>query len=574
MHGGEVIARVLEARGTRALFTLCGGHISPILVACRQRGIRVIDTRHEATAVFAADAMARLTGRPGVAAVTAGPGLTNTITALKNAQIARSPLVLLGGAAATLLKGRGALQDIDQMALLRPHVKWAAAARRVAELAPLLERAFDEARRGVPGPVFLECPVDLLYPQEAVRQLYLGAARGTSLAARATRLYLNFHLTRLFAGSRRVRIAAPRAAVPPLPPPRALERATALLAAARQPLLLIGAQALLEAEAVDDLARAVIALGAPVYLSGGARGLLGRAHPLVMRHQRRAALREADLVLLAGVPCDFRLDYGRHIRRDAQYIAVNRSRAELFLNRRPTLALHADPGRALRALAEQVQGGARWEAWRERLHARDAEREAEIARMAAERGAYLNPLHLCREIEAALPDEAIVIGDGGDFVATAAYTISPRGPLRWLDPGPFGTLGVGAGFALGAALAHPGAEIWTLFGDGAFGYSLAEFDTFARHGLPIIGVVGNDAGWTQIARDQVAILGDDAGTTLAPSAYHRAVEGLGAEGLLLDDPELIADTLAEARARARAGRPVLVNARLDRSEFRKGSLSM
>jgi acetolactate synthase-1/2/3 large subunit len=574
MYGGEVIARVLEARGARALFTLCGGHISPILVACRQRGIRVIDTRHEATAVFAADAMARLTGRPGVAAVTAGPGLTNTISAVKNAQIAQSPVVLLGGAAATLLKGRGALQDIDQMTLLRPHVKWAAAARRVAELAPLLERAFDEARRGVPGPVFLECPVDLLYPQEAVRQLYLGAAKGTGLTARATRLYLNLHLTRLFAGSRRVCIAAPGATAPPPPPPRALERAVALLAAARQPLLLIGAQALLEAEAVDDLARAVIALGAPVYLSGGARGLLGRAHPLVMRHQRRAALREADLVLLAGVPCDFRLDYGRHIRRDARYIAVNRSRADLFLNRRPTLALHTDPARALRALAERVQGGARWNAWRERLRVRDAEREAEIARMAAERGAYLNPLHLCREIEAALPDEAIVIGDGGDFVATAAYTISPRGPLRWLDPGPFGTLGVGAGFALGATLARPGAEIWTLFGDGAFGYSLAEFDTFARHGLPIIGVVGNDAGWTQIARDQVAILGDDVGTTLAPSAYHRAVEGLGAEGLLLDDPELIADTLAEARACARAGRPVLVNARLDRSEFRKGSLSM
>ncbi|MFQ3664000.1 MAG: thiamine pyrophosphate-dependent enzyme, partial [Chloroflexaceae bacterium] len=237
-------------------------------------------------------------------------------------------------------------------------------------------------------------------------------------------------------------------------------------------------------------------------------------------------------------------------------------------------ALRADPGHTLRALAERVQGGARWNAWCERLRARDAERDAEIARMAEERGAYLNPLHLCREIEAALPDEAIVIGDGGDFVATAAYIIGPRGPLRWLDPGPFGTLGIGAGFALGAAVARPGAEIWTLFGDGAFGYSLAEFDTFARHGIPLIGVVGNDAGWSQIARDQVALLGDDVGTTLAPSAYHRAVEALGAEGLLLDDPELIADTLAEARARAHAGRPVLINARLDRSEFRKGSLSM
>src|SRR3954452_17051061 len=159
MHGGDLIASVLHAQATQFLFTLCGGHISPILVGCKQRGIRVIDTRHEATAVFAADAVARLTGRPGVAAVTAGPGLTNTITAVKNAQIAQSPVVLLGGAAATALKGRGALQDIDQMALLRPHIKWAAAARRVAELPGLLEQAFRVTQSGVPGPVFLECPI-------------------------------------------------------------------------------------------------------------------------------------------------------------------------------------------------------------------------------------------------------------------------------------------------------------------------------------------------------------------------------------------------------------------------------
>jgi acetolactate synthase-1/2/3 large subunit len=574
MHGGDLIASVLAAQGTPFLFTLVGGHISPILVGCKARGIRVVDTRHEATAVFAADAVARLTGRPGVAAVTAGPGLTNTITAVKNAQTAQSPVVLLGGAAPALLKGRGSLQDIDQMALLRPHVKWAAAARRVADLVPLVERAFREAQEGVPGPVFVECPIDVLYDESTVATLYGAAAKGKSFGARLLRLFLTAYRTWSFAGSRRAR-PGPRIAPPPPAPETALvSRAADALARARRPLLVIGAQAVLEAGSVDALARAVAEIGAPVYLSGGARGLLGRSHPLLMRHQRRQALREADLVLLAGVPCDFRLDYGRHIRREATYVAVNRSRADLLLNRRPTLPILADPARTLRSIAATMGFHESWAGWVATLRARDEAREAEIERGASERTAHLNPLQLCREIDAALPDNALIVGDGGDFVATAAYTVAPRGPLRWLDPGPFGTLGVGAGFALGAKLARPDAEVWAIFGDGAVGYSLAEFDTFVRHGIPVIAVVGNDASWAQIARDQVAILGDDVATVLAPTPYERVAEGFGAAGLLLDDPELAAETLAQARATAAAGRPVLLNARIGKSDFRKGSISV
>jgi acetolactate synthase-1/2/3 large subunit len=577
MHGGDLIAGVLAAQGVPFLFTLCGGHISPILAGCKARGIRVVDTRHEATAVFAADAVARLTGRPGVVAVTAGPGLTNAVTAVKNAQVAQSPVVLLGGAAATLLKGRGSLQDIDQMALLRPHVKWAAAARRVADLAPLLERAFREAQDGVPGPVFLECPIDLLYDEATVRRQYLGAVRGGSLGARAARLYLRAHAARIFGGARRAGAGPAVVAEPPPPPPGAVARAADALARARRPLLVVGSQALLEAGAAAELALAVERIGAPVYLSGGARGLLGRAHPLLMRHQRRAALREADLVLLAGVPCDFRLDYGRHIHRDATYIAANRSRADLYLNRRPGIAILGDPGRALRGLAASLAPSGMpvgWAGWVGQLRARDEAREAEIEAKAAERTGLLNPLQLCRAIDAALPDDSLIVGDGGDFVATAAYTVAPRGPLSWLDPGPFGTLGVGAGFALGARLVRPDTEVWALFGDGAFGYSLAELDTFVRHGIPVIAVVGNDASWAQIARDQIEILGDAVGTALAPTDYHLAAEGLGAAGLFLDDPELVGETLERARALAGAGRPVLINARIGASDFRKGSISM
>jgi acetolactate synthase-1/2/3 large subunit len=610
MHGGDIIASVLAAQGTRFLFTLCGGHISPILTGCKARGIRVVDTRHEATAVFAADAVARLTGRPGVAAVTAGPGLTNTITAVKNAQVAQSPVVLLGGAAPTLLRGRGALQDIDQMPLIRPHVKWAAAVRRVRDLAPALERAFHEALSGVPGPAFVECPIDLLYDEATVRRLY-GAGGGRSLADRAVRAYLGARVGRMFAGAGLPAPAAPIAPAPPAPDLAQVAAAAELLRRAERPVLLIGSQALLDVPAAAELARAVERIGAPVYLSGMARGLLGAGHPLQMRHKRREALRAADLVLLAGVPCDFRLDYGRQIRRGATYIAANRSPRDLRLNRRPAVAALGDPALFVCALADVVsqepraKGQAatsgswfsvlgsylykrgsdrtapsdatraeRWGAWLAELRARDDARNAEIAAQAAAPSQRVNPVHLCRAVAAAHDPGAIIVGDGGDFVATASYIVSPGGPLAWLDPGPFGTLGVGAGFALGAKLVHPEREVWALFGDGALGYSLAELDTFARHGVPIIAVVGNDAGWTQIARDQVEILGDDVGTALAPTEYHRAAEGLGAAGLALDDPELADEVLAQARALAAAGRPVLVNALLGKTDFRKGSISV
>ena len=193
---------------------------------------------------------------------------------------------------------------------------------------------------------------------------------------------------------------------------------------------------------------------------------------------------------------------------------------------------------------------------------------------AAAQGEFVNPIALLRQIERTAGDNAIFVADGGDFVGTASYILRPRGPLTWLDPGPFGTLGVGAGFALGAALSRPGAEVWIIFGDGACGYSLAEFDTFVRHGVPVIAVVGNDAGWTQIAREQVKVLGDDAGTVLARTAYHEVAAGFGAEGILVKTNADVPDALARARAAAKEGKPVLINAWLDRTAFREGSISM
>jgi acetolactate synthase-1/2/3 large subunit len=575
VHGGDRVVSALGAQGVRHVFTLCGGHISPILTAAKSRGIRVIDCRDEATAVFAADAVARLTGKPGVAAVTAGPGLTNTITALKNAQLAQSPVVLIGGAAPTALQGRGALQDIDQRPLIAPHVKRFTKVRRVADLAPAIADAFAVARAGVPGPVCVECPVDVLYDETLIRQWYTDAAgKGSSITDRALRWYLNRHVERMFAGNDAPLDVIARETLPPAPPESRIEAAAAELAKAERPLMVIGSQALSIVDNAARVADAIAKIGVPVYLSGMARGLLGREHALQLRHARRQALRESDCVVLAGVPCDFRLDYGRHVRRSATLIAANRSASDARMNRRPTLAAIGDAGLFLEGLAKRARDNSRWRNWTESLRKRDLERESGIDAQAARRGEFVNPVGFLRALERTAGDDAIMIADGGDFVATASYIVRPRAPLSWLDPGVFGTLGVGAGFALGAALSRPQSEVWIIYGDGACGYGLVEFDTFVRHGIPVIAVVGNDAAWTQIAREQVKMLRDDVSTVLARTDYHKVAEGFGAAGLVVTKDDAVPAALTQASEIARSGRPVLVNVWLDKTDFREGSISM
>jgi acetolactate synthase-1/2/3 large subunit len=577
-HGGDRVAEALQAHGVRSIFTLCGGHISPILSASKARGIRIVDVRDEATAVFAADASARLLGLPGVAAVTAGPGISNTITALKNAQLAQSPVILIGGAAPTALQGRGALQDIDQLPLVEPHVKLFKKIVRVCDLGPAVDEAFAVAQSGVPGPVFIECPVDLLYDEASIRQWYADAAgKGMSVADRLLRFYLNRHVKKMFHGSQEYAASQVRPVAAPRASDASLQAALAALAKAERPLMVIGSQTLVLSQEANRVVEAVAKLGIPVYLSGMARGLLGRDHPLQMRHQRRQALREADCVLLAGVPCDFRLDYGKHVRRNATLIAANRSAKDARLNRKPDIAAIGDAGLFLQTLAQAQPAAAntsRLSGWVAQLRARDAEREVEIDAQAQARGEFVNPIALFRALEKEAGENAVLVADGGDFVATASYVMHPRAPLTWLDPGAFGTLGVGSGFALGAALAKPDSEVWIIFGDGACGYGLVEFDSFVRHGIAVIALVGNDAGWTQIAREQVKMLKDDVATVLARTNYHEVAAGFGAEGILIRSMAEVPAALARARELARRGKAVLVNVWLDKTEFREGSLSM
>jgi acetolactate synthase-1/2/3 large subunit len=580
MNGGDRIAEVLVRQGVQSLFTLCGGHISPILVSAKRHGIRVVDVRDEKNAVFAADATARLTGVPGVAAVTAGPGVTNTITAIKNAQLAQSPLILLGGATATVLRNRGALQDIDQLSLFRPHVKWAVSITRLRDLVPIMEKAFRVALEGIPGPVFVEVPVDLLYAEPTVREFY--GAKATSdikgVTDFALQTYLRVHLARVFAGASEYTTSDRIEPKVPAPKKGDVDRALELLGSAKKPVFLLGSQVMLRTDGIERTVRAVerLGVGVPVYLSGMARGLLGKRHPQWFRHNRGEALKTADLVVLLGVPCDFRLNYGRHIGGRAKLITVNLDGSEVRKNRWPTLGVTGDPAAFLWAMAASAPStyGETFTAQRKELRARDDAREVKIAEDAAAPSDLINPVFACRAIEEALADDSVIVADGGDFVATASYITAPRSPLSWLDPGVFGTLGVGAGFALGAKLARPSSEVWIIYGDGSAAYTLMEFDTFARHGIPVIAVVGNDAGWTQIARDQVVLLGDDVGTTLARTDYHKVAEGFGGKGLLVQRPDELAGVLRAAKAEAAAGHAVLVNLHLGKSEFRKGSISM
>lgn len=578
-HGGDLIADVLARHGATHLFTLCGGHISPILTGAHARGIRVVDVRDEANAVFAADAVARMTGTIGVAAVTAGPGVTNMATPIKNAQMAQSPLIVFGGSTATLLKGRGALQDIDQLSIMRSMTKWSVMVKTVPALAPTVERACQIAMEGVPGPVFVEVPVDLLYPEEVVRSWYekeTGAGKATGLAAKALELYIKGHLYKQFRAPTLPSFHLPTR-VPHLHPGAGgdLDKAAAALKHAQRPVIVVGSQTLVNVKDPGRIARALGQLGAPVFLAGTARGLLGRTHELQLRHNRGAALKEADVVIVCGFPFDFRLGYGRGINKSATLIAANLSATELKQNRKPDIALEMHAGEFLIALGDRVSSaGDAWRGWQGTLRGREQARDTEIASKAQPAGELIDPLHLFLRVEEAMADDAVLVVDGGDFVATASYIVRPRAPLSWLDPGVFGTLGVGGGFALGASMVRPGREVWLIWGDGSSAYTLAEFDSFVRHGVAPIAIIGNDASWAQIAREQIEILGTTLGCDLRRTDYHKVAEGYGGVGLLLTDPARVDQTLAEAKAIARSGRPVCINVHLRKTDFRKGSISI
>ncbi len=324
----------------------------------------------------------------------------------------------------------------------------------------------------------------------------------------------------------------------------------------------------------------------PIYLSGMARGLLGSNYEYQFFHKRRDAIKEADVVLLLGVPLDFRLDYGRLFRKSTKIVSINRDPKQLKLNkdlRKIDLTVQGDPVDAIIRLYEMthrlkgdnsyLSNETKKEKWLDSLRKRENERNKQILEMSEQTTENTNALLICRVFDKFLPDNSILVGDGGDFIATFSYIVKPRAPLSWLDPGAFGTLGAGAGFAIGAKTVFPDKDVFLIYGDGSFGYSIAEWDTFVRHGMNVFGLIGNDARWAQIARDQEKLLGSDIATKLLPTHYEKSVEGLGAKGVLVSENEELEEKLTNG-FKLMKDSPVLVNALIDPYDFRKGSLSM
>ena len=570
-HIGLDIGSFFKQKNISSVFTLCGGHISPILVGCEKENIDIIQVRDEVSAVFAADAVSRLTDSVGVAIVTAGPGVTNTITAIKNAQMAQSPVLLIGGAAATLLKGRGSLQDIDQISLLKTYVKSAVSVKKTRDVVPTLANALNTAISGVPGPVFVELPIDLLYPEEDIRKEFMNQLPKSGYFGKIAHWYVNRHLNDLFS-SKKSSIKIKPVKEFKLDQ-RNIDKAALAIVKAKKPVFLLGNQVTQNKEFLSMCLKSLDKLSAPVYTSGMARGCFGSSDKYFFRHNRKHALKNADVVVTLGIPLDFRLGYGFSINKDATLISINKSKEDLNKNRKPDIGMHADPSRIMHEIGKIINPPS-CQAWIEELTKLEENREKEIQQFSEIKTDFVNPVYLCKTVDQLIDEQSILIADGGDFVGTASYTIRPRNPLGWLDPGPFGTLGVGGGFAIGAKSSFPEKEVWVFYGDGASAYSLSEFDTLCRHKLPVIAIIGNDASWQQIAREQKQMLGSNIGTELAFNAYEKVAEGYGGKGYYVDNHESLYETLKQAKEDAKLGYPVLVNVKLSKSDFRKGSISV
>ncbi len=544
VHGGRLVARALKQHGTTHLFTLCGGHIQAIYDGCLDEDIRVVDVRHEQTAGHAADGYARVTGRPGVCAVTAGPGVTDVVTAVANAQRAGIPIVVIGGAGPRALCDMGSLQDMDSVTLMRPITKWSVQVPEVRRIGEYIDAAFRIAQAGVPGAVFLEMPLDLLMNM------------GDDAEESPTQ-------------------PLPE---PPRPggDPRALEAASSILATSTRPAFLVGTQ-IRWSPARDALRRAADAISAPFFLNGMARGGLPPEHPGLFARARKLALAQADAIFVFGTPFDFRVDYGRSPTwaKGAKVVQVDLDGAELGRNRNVDVPLHADSGLVLDHLAKHAAAAPAVDraAWMSLVRADEQKRQAKVAAEAASESSPPNPLRVAAELGKRLRPSDVVIGDGGDFVATAASVLKLEWPQVWMDPGPLGTLGVGPGYAMAAKLVRPGARVVIVYGDGSFGLHGLEFEAMVRQGIAVVAVIGNDAGWTQIRRGQVELYGEKraVATALEYTRYEKVVEAVGGFGVWVERLEELGAALDAAFA---CGKAACVNVKIASSDFRKGAISV
>ena len=531
--GAELFVEAVARLGIEPIFTLVGDHLNEVLAAAARRGIRILDMRHESGVTHAADAWARIHRRPALALVTGGPGHTNSLTGMATANLAGSPLIAVSGSRPSTLAGRQAFQDIDQVAMARPVVKWAAEVPDAAQIPSYLERAYAVADSGRKGAVHLTIPVDL----------FTGSAGGTGLLT-----------------------------WPPLDRPKGLshlDRAIGLLRAAERPILIAGS-GVWWARAEEDLRSFIELTQIPLYTITMGRGTVSDDHPLVMGYADPAlnyavhtAFREADLFLIVGKRIDYRLAMGgaRLFPPQARFIQIDIHPQELGLNRQLDAAICADARLALEALADAA-GPQPWprRSWLERLRALRRDWEATLAQAASDAASPMHPAALCRELSQALPRDVLYSWDGGDFVHWGRALLPAREPGGWLRLGPLGAIGSSLPNGLALQLAHPGRPVAVITGDGALGFYIAEMDTAVRHKLPIVVIVGNDAGWgLERELQSFAYGGVTVACELQSTPYDVIMKGFGGGGETVERIEQVRPAVERAFA---SGVPYCLNVKI------------
>jgi acetolactate synthase-1/2/3 large subunit len=522
-HGGRIVAKALKSRGVTHLFTLSGGHLFSIYDGCLAEGIEIIDVRHEQSAAFAAEGFAKATRTVGVAALTAGPGVTNGISAIAGAQANCSPVCMLGGRAPELRWGSGSLQEIDHLPFVAPLVKSAQTVKEPGAIAAGTAAALDLALAAPGGPTFVDYPLDVVFT-EAEAEIPAPAPIAAGIA-------------------------------------EGVEEAAALLAAAERPAIMAGS-GLYWGRGEEEMRALAEALGIPVFLNGLGRGCLPADHELAFSRARSAGLGGADVALVIGVPLDFRLGFGAAVGTEAKLIRLDAAANALTSNRAPDLDLVGDVAASLSAIRDAVgEGGRRTDPWLGELRRIEAEKRAAEEGELNDGRSPLHPVRVYKELGEVLERDAIVVGDGGDFVSYAGRFIETYQPGCWMDPGPFGCLGAGPGQAIGAKIAHPERQVCLLLGDGAFGFAGIEFDTMARHGLPVVGVMGNNGIWALEHHPMKFLYGYSVAAELRPQTrYEQMVEALGCDGILVREPGELRPALERAFS---SGRPTLVNVLTD-----------
>ncbi|GLX95305.1 thiamine pyrophosphate-binding protein [Herbidospora sp. NBRC 101105] len=547
ISGGHLVAKALKAEGIDVIFTLCGGHIIDIYDGCVDEGIDVIDVRHEQVAAHAADGYARITGKPGCAVVTAGPGTTDAVTGVANAFRAESPMLLIGGQGALSQHKMGSLQDLPHVDMMTPITKFAATVPSTERVADIVSMAFRECYNGAPGPSFLEIPRDVLDASVPVAKARIPQAGRYRASTRQ-------------AGD-----------------PDAIERLADLLVHSEKPCVLLGSQ-VWTTRGTDAAIDFVRALNVPAYMNGSGRGTLPPGDPHHFQLSRRYAFNEADLIIIVGTPFDFRMGYGKRLSSTANVVQIDLDYRTVGKNRDIDLGIVGDAGLILAAAAQAASGrvdngAAKRKEWIEELRAVETQAFEKRLPRQLSAAAPIDPYRLVHEINEFITEDTIYIGDGGDIVTFSGQVVQPKSPGHWMDPGPLGTLGVGVAFAMAAKYAEPDKEVLCLFGDGAFSLTGWDFETMVRFDLPFIGVIGNNSSMNQIRYGQAAKYGQDrgrVGNTLGDVRYDEFARMLGGYGEEVRDPADIRPALERARE---SGKPALINVWVDPDVYAPGTMN-